>query len=92
MTQSSKKKSIFSALYQNRIIVSKENATNLDLPVLVGIILLIVIPWLVVAGSVVALAFGYSFSIKKNTAEFDGSFDSMVKGTVEDVKNAVASM
>ena len=94
MTQNtnSKKHSIFTALYNNRVVVTKGNTTPLNLPILVGIILLMFIPWLVVVGAVVALALGYRLSIEKNTAEFDGTFESMVKRTAEDVKNTVTGI
>ena len=86
------KKSIFTALYSNRIIVSKGNATHLNLPVLVGIILLLFGRWLTMAGAVVLLALGYRLSIEKSPAEFDGTLDSMIRRTTEDVKNAVVNI
>ena len=94
MTQNTncKKNTFFTALYRNRIIVSKGNTTPVNLPILVGIVLLLFIPWLTVTGVVVALALGFRLSIEKNAAEFDGSFEAMVKRTAEDVKNAVASI
>ncbi|MCL2544550.1 MAG: DUF4342 domain-containing protein [Clostridia bacterium] len=94
MTQNtnSKKNSIFTALYTNRIVVSKGNTTHLNLPVLVGILLLPFIPRLVIAGAVVALALGCRLSIEKSPAAFDGTFDSMIKRTAEDVKNTVANI
>ena len=94
MTQNtnSKKIPIITALYTNRIIVSKGNATPLNLPVLVGIILLLFIPWLVVTGVVVALALGCRLSVEKSPTEFDGTFDSMIKRTAEDVKNTVVDI
>jgi len=91
MTQntSTRKHSIFSALYRNRIVVSKEGSTTVDLPILIGIIALLFIPWLTVAGVVVALALGHRIGIEKNRAEFDGTFEAMVKNTAQDIKNAV---
>ncbi|MCL1872473.1 MAG: DUF4342 domain-containing protein, partial [Promicromonosporaceae bacterium] len=66
--------------------------TPLNLPVLVGIILLLFVPWLVVAGAVVSLVLGYQLAIEKSPGEFDGTFDSMVKRTAEDVKNTVVNI
>ena len=94
MTQNtnSKRKSVFTALYNNRIVVSKGTKTPLNLPVLVGVILLLFMPWLTVVGAVVALVLGCRLSIEKSPAEFDGTFDSMIKRTAEDVKNTVMNI
>ena len=94
MTQNtnSKKKSIFTALYSNRIVVSKGNATYLNLPILAGILLLMFIPRLVVVAAVVALALRCRLSIEKSPEAFDGTFNSMIKRTAEDVKNTVVNI
>jgi len=94
MTQNTntKKKSIFTALYVNRIIVSKGNETCLDLPVFIGIILLLCAKWLLVAGLIVALALGCRLSMGKKNVELDGTFGSMLKHTAEDVKSTVSGI
>jgi hypothetical protein len=94
MTQNtnSKRNSIFSALYRNRIIVSKGNAVPVNLPILIAILLLLFVPWLTVTGVVVALALGCRLAIEKSSTEFDGSFHAMVKNTAEDIKNTVANI
>ena len=45
-----------------------------------------------VAGAVVALALRCRLSIEKSPEAFDGTFNSMIKRTAEDVKNTVVNI
>ena len=67
-TNNSDKNSIFSFLYRNRVVVSKENMTIANLSITFSLFSLLCTPWLVVIGAVVALVLGYRFSMEKNSA------------------------
>ena len=61
------KTGLFSFLYRTRILITKDNVTIVNLSILFSLIALLVAPWLVVVGAIVALALGYRFSIDKKT-------------------------
>ena len=86
------KNSVFSFLYRNRIVVSKGNVTIVNLSAIFSLLSLLCAPWFVVIGVIVALVLGYRFSMDKNSADFGGSFDAMVKNAAGNVKSAVESI
>ncbi len=85
------KNSIFSALYRNRVVLSKGNATVINLSIGFFIISFLCAPWLVIIGGIVALAMGYRFSFTKNSPDFGGSIDDLVQNAAGKVKGVVNS-
>jgi hypothetical protein len=86
------KTGLFSFLYRTRILITKDNVTIVNLSILFSLIALLVAPWLVVVGAIVALALGYRFSIDKNAEGFARDFEHMVKDAASSMKNAVENV
>ena len=87
-----KKNSIFSALYCNRIKVSKGATPILNLSLIFCLLAVLTAPWLVVGGILVALVLGYKFGFERNAAGFNGNFDQVVKGAASNVRSVVDSV
>lgn len=88
-TNTNTKSNVFSFLYRNRIIVRKDETVIVNLSLIFSIISLLCAPWLVVGGFIAALALGYRFSFVKNSPDFNGDFDAVVKDAAGHVKAAV---
>jgi hypothetical protein len=86
------KSGLFSFLYRTRILITKGDATIVNLSILFSIIALLFSPWLVVIGVVVALILGYRFSMEKNAAGFTKDFEHIVKDAADNVKNVVENV
>ena len=85
-------KNLFSFLYRTRLHVSKGDTPILNLSVLFMLLAVGSAPWLGVAGLIIALALGYRFNIERDAPEFSSSFDEVVQGAAQNVKNAVDSV
>ena len=89
MTENAKatyKNRITAFLFGNRIIIAKGTKAVANLPILVGIIVALCAIRLTVFAVIMAMIFGYRFSIEK----FDSkSFDAAVQDATEKVKAAV---
>lgn len=86
------KTGLFSFLYRTRILVTKGDATIVNLSILFCVIALLLSPWLVVIGVVLALILGYRFSLEKNAAGFARDFEHVVKDAANNVKNVVENV
>ena len=82
---------LFSFLYRTRVKAAKGNVTIVNLSLLFSVLSLLLAPWVVVIGVIVALVLGYRFSFEKNAADFGGTFQSVVKDAAGNVKEAVES-
>ena len=87
-----KKNSIFSALYCNRIKVSKGATPIINLSLIFCLLAVLTAPWLVVGGVIVALVLGYKFGFERNAAGFSGNFDEVVKDAAGNVRSAVETV
>jgi hypothetical protein len=83
------KTGLFTFLYRTRILITKGDATVVNLSILFSIIALLCSPWLVVIGAIVALVLGYRFSLEKNAVGFAKDFEHVVKDAADNVKNVV---
>lgn len=95
MTQSSqnpRKEKWFSFLYRTRVITRKGDQIIINLSLAFILLAVLSAPWLVVAGGIIALALGYRFCIQRNAAGFSSSFDEVMQGAAQNVKNAVDSV
>lgn len=92
MENQNKTNHIFSFLYRTRIKVNKGETPILNLSLIFSILAVCSAPWLAVIGLVVALMMGYRFSIEKNAAAFNGSFQDVVKDAAANVKATVDSV
>jgi len=90
--QNNGKTGIFSFLYRTRVVITKEDATVINLSILFIIISLLFAPWVVILGAVAALALGYHFAIDRNAAGFNGDFSRVVKNAADSVKNVVENV
>lgn len=88
-TQSHRGSNIFSFLYRTRIKVDKGSTPILNLSLIFSILAVCTAPWLAVIGLVVALVLGYRFSIQRNSSDFNGDFDEIVKNAASNVKSTV---
>ena len=80
------KNRITAFLFGNRIIITKGTKAAVNLPILAGIIACMCAIRMTVFATIIALFFGYRFSIEK----FDSkSFDATVQDATEKVKAAV---
>ncbi len=84
-----KKNGIFSALYCNRVKVTKAGTPIINLSLIFSLLALLTAPWLVVIGVIVALMLGYKFGFERNAAGFSSDFDAVVKDAASNVRNAV---
>ena len=82
----------FSRFYRIRIHVSKGTITILNLSLLFLIFSLLCAPWLVLIGSVAALALGYRFSIDKNADNFQEDFSNVVQNATDNIKSATETI
>ena len=85
----SDKLNLFSFLFRSRVKVTKGDVAILNLSLLFFLFSVLAAVWLVVIGSISALILGYRFSFEKNSSDFGGSFDSIVKDAASNVKGAV---
>ena len=83
-----KKNGIFSTLYCNRVKVTKDGISIINLS-LIFCLLSLTAPWLVIGGVIVALMLGYKFSFERNAAGFSNDFDAVVKDAASNVRSAV---
>lgn len=88
-TQSHRGGNVFSFLYRTRIKVDKGSTPILNLSLIFSILAVCSAPWLAVIGLVVALMLGYRFSIERNSSDFNGDFDEIVKNAATNVKSTV---
>lgn len=88
-TQSHRGSNVFSFLYRTRIKVDKGSTPILNLSLIFSILVVCSAPWLAVIGLVVALVLGYRFSIERNSSDFNGDFDEIVKNAATNVKSTV---
>lgn len=86
------KSNFFSFLYRNRVIVKKGDITIVNLSLLFAVISVLTAPWLVLGGFIAALALGYRFSFMKNSPDFCGDFNEVVKDAAGNVKSVVDSV
>jgi hypothetical protein len=91
-TNNSGKTGVFSFLYRTRLVISKGQTTIVNLSVLFCLIALLVAPWLVIIGVIVALLLGYRFSIDRNAAGFSQDFGRIFKDAAGNVKSAVENV
>lgn len=87
-----KKNGIFAALYCNRVTVTREGSTIVNLSLVFFIIAVLVAPWLVLGGAIAALALGYKFGFVRNAAGFCGNFDQVVSAAKANVRGVVDSV
>ena len=86
---SEKSNSIFNKLYATRIVIKRNSATIVNLSLLFSLIALLTAPWLVIGGSIAALALGYDFSIVRNAAGFKSDFRTVVQEAKDNIHNMV---
>ncbi len=89
---SEKSNSIFNKLYATRIIVKRVNTTIVNLSLLFSLIALLTAPWLVIGGSIAALALGYDFSIARNASAFKSDFRTVVQDAKDNINSMVDSV
>ena len=80
---------IFSTLYCTRIRLFKGETPIVNLSLLFCLIALLVAPWLVIGGAIVALALGYRFTTANSSEDFDGSFRDVIHNAKANVRNAM---
>ena len=81
--------SAFSFLYRTRVKIVKGSVSIMNLSLIFMLLSLLVAPWLVVIGCVVALVLGYRFSITRNDPGFTESFNNVVQQAAGNMKSAV---
>lgn len=86
------KSNVFSFLYRNRVIVKKGETVIINLSLVFSIISVLVAPWLAVGGFIAALALGYRFSFLRNSPDFSGDLNAVVKGAANNVRSVVDSV
>ena len=84
-----KSNGFFATMYCNRIKVTKDGVTIVNLSLLFGIVALLTALWLVVVGVIAALALGYKFSFVRRAEGFNGNFNEVVEEAKGNVRNAV---
>jgi hypothetical protein len=89
---SEKSNSIFNKLYANRIVIKRNSATIVNLSLLFSLIALLTAPWLVIGGSIAALALGYDFSIVRNAAGFKSDLNTVVQEAKDNINSMVDSV
>ena len=87
--QAHQSSSVFSFLYRTRVKIAKGSVSIVNLSLIFMLLSLLVAPWLVVIGCIVALVMGYRFSITRNDPSFTESFNNVVQQATGHVKNAV---
>lgn len=87
-----KNNGIFATLYCTRIMVNKGGAPIINLSLLFCIIAVLTAPWLVIGGTIAALALGYKFGLARNAQDFCGSFDTVVREAKDNVRSAVETI
>ena len=80
---------IFNSLYANRIIIKRNGAVIINLSLIFCLIAILTAPWLVIGGSIAALALGYNFSYVRNDAAFLSRFDEVVQDAKDNVRSVV---
>ena len=81
---------LFTSLYRTRVKMSKGETTIINLSALFMIFAVMVAPWLVVIGIVLALALGYRIAMERNSNAFSGdTLESMVRNAGANVRNTV---
>ena len=84
---------LFEKLFRTRFKVFKGEVPVANISLLFTLFSLLVAPWLVIIGAVVALALGYRFSFERNSNAFaNESLDSIVKNAGSNVKNTVFTL
>ncbi|MCL2867470.1 MAG: DUF4342 domain-containing protein [Clostridia bacterium] len=87
-TYTTYKNGISAFLFGNRILITKETKTAIDLPLLAGIIIALCLTRLTLFAAIIALVLGYKFTIRKNDS---ASFDGAVQDAADKVKAAVCT-
>ena len=87
-----KRKGIFHYLYRLRLKIKKEDITIINLSSLFVIFALLISPWLVIIGLLLALVLGYKVRLDSKSHEFDDvTFEDTLKHAGENIKHTVDS-
>jgi len=90
MIKQGKKQNVFNYLYRTRVKVFKAETPIINLSALFMIFAVLVAPWLVVVGAVLALALGYRIAMERNSGAFSGdTLENMVRNAGANVRNTV---
>lgn len=91
MSQTSRRSNWFSFFYRTRVKVHKGATPIVNLSLIFMLFAAGSAPWVAVTGLVIALILGYRFSIERNSPDFSGNFDDVVRDASQNVQNAVDS-
>ncbi|HNW86534.1 MAG TPA: hypothetical protein PLP25_03630 [Candidatus Limiplasma sp.] len=81
---------LFNYLFRLRVQILKGNVTIVNLSVLFLILVLLMAPWVIVIGAILALLLGYRFSFDRDSRDFsEESFEDMMKNAGSNVRNTV---
>ncbi len=85
-------KGVLDFLYRMRLVVTKNNATIVNLSVLFMAVALIMAPYLCVLALILSLVLGYHITVRRNSTEFAGdSLENMVHNAKANVQESVRS-
>jgi len=81
---------VFNYLFRLRVKILKGDVTIINLSVLFLILVLLIAPWVIVIGGVLALLLGYRFTIDRDSRDFSSdSLEDMMKNAGSNVRNTV---
>lgn len=84
---------LLDTLYRIRLKIAKGQVTVINLSSLFVIFSVLVAPWLVVIGFILALLLGYRISVDRGSHDFSGeSVESMLRNAGNNVRNTVSSI